>query len=125
MECRTISYDAEIEEGQSLTIQKLIELNTQLNEKVNKENEDYNTKELDNSSEELLTPYNNNNISEKYLEIQSLSTEEEVEALMFENSTRYYKNYNFNGVKSRETNKLYNRENNKLRKRNLIYEKVT
>lgn len=116
MKCKTISYDAEIKEGESLTIQELIELDTQLDKEVNKDNEDYNTKELDNSSE-LLTPYNSNN-SEIYLKIQSLSTEEEVETLMSRNSTkntRSYQNYN----------RPYHFENSKLYKRNLIYEEVT
>ncbi|CAB4485057.1 hypothetical protein RhiirA5_500583 [Rhizophagus irregularis] len=116
MKCKTISYDAEIKEGESLTIQELIELDTQLDKEVNKDNEDYNTKELDNSSE-LLTPYNSNN-SEIYLIIQSLSTEEEVETLMPRNSTkntRPYQNYN----------RPYHFENSKLYKRNLIYEEVT
>lgn len=116
MKCKTISYDAEIKEGKSLTIQELIELNTQLDKEVNKDNEDYNTKELDNSLE-LLIPYNNNK-SEEYLEIQSLSTEEEVEALMSRNSTkntRPYQNYN----------RRYHFGNSKLHNRNLIYEEVT
>ncbi|GBC08670.1 hypothetical protein RclHR1_00830021 [Rhizophagus clarus] len=124
MKCKTISYDIEIEEGKSLTIQKLIELNTQLDEESNKDNEDYNIKELDNSSE-LLTPYNNNK-SEEHLEIQSLSTEEEVEALMSKNSTknlRYYQNNNFEGIRSKKKNELHHPENSKLRKRTLIYEK--
>ncbi|RIA91246.1 DNA polymerase family A-domain-containing protein [Glomus cerebriforme] len=92
--CKTISYDTKIEEGQSLTIHELIKLESSKLDKLNQNNnEDYSMKEINDSS--LLTPYNNTKSKEinDYLEIQSLSNEEEVKSYI-KNSTLFVNNWN-------------------------------
>nr|CAG8485152.1 9930_t:CDS:2 [Entrophospora candida] len=85
MKCKTISYDAEVKDGESLTIQELLEKITTLGEETTSSddiNDDGYIKQINNiNNSELLKPCDTF-IDDTFLEIQSLSNDKDVLAKM-------------------------------------------